>query len=491
MEKKILCRADGNSITGLGHIYRILAIIAFYKDEYDIIFLTKSNSVVSIIPNEYQVAYIPNELTILEEPNWISNHYSALEYILIADGYQFISSYQKKIKTLGYTLIYIDDLTSEYMYADIVINHSSHCEKSVFKAEKYTQYALGTEYAMLRPVFNEAAKKNREISKIENAFVCFGGTDQYDLSLKAAKALLNNIKISNVHVVLGGAYNHQKIYDLAKLNTELYLYKNLDEYSLYRVMKNCQIAVAPSSTILYELCSVKMPIFSGYYVENQKGINSFLENEGGIFNGGDFSTYSIKDFEQKIELFLKNISINKYLIKQQNLFDGKSKKRFLSLLNQLNISCRKATIEDLMTVYNWSNDTLVRKNSYSSNPILLEDHSDWFLKKIKDTKTLFLIVEINGKPAGIVRYEISALHSVVSIVVSKSYRGQRLASSFLEEGAKVYFKKYDLPILAYIKKENIASIKSFKKAKYIYYKEETIQENSSFVYKLEKNNVIR
>ena len=329
-------------------------------------------------------------------------------------------------------------------------------------------------------------KHKRSILSIDNAFICFGGADQYDLTLKAATALINNKHVNEIHAVLGEAYTHQDIYDLSKKDKRLHLYKNLDETSLCELMQSCQIAIAPSSTILYELCSVKMPILSGYFVENQKNINTSLAEREVIFNGGDFSNYSILDFESQIEKFLKDIDVEAYILRQQELFDGKNKRRFLSLLNRLHVTCRKAIEEDLMQVYDFSNDPLVRGNSYNSEPIEFSNHKNWFLKKINDIKTLFLIVEINEKPAGMVRYDIAEKHAVVSIVVSRLFRGQKLASSFLQESARVYFEKYDKPILAYIKKENIASIKSFKKANYVYFKEETIKGSSSFVYKLEK-----
>ncbi|MFD0963010.1 UDP-2,4-diacetamido-2,4,6-trideoxy-beta-L-altropyranose hydrolase [Pseudofulvibacter geojedonensis] len=489
--KKIICRADGNAKTGLGHLYRMLAIAAFYQEDYELIFLTKQSSIASIIPKEYNLQFIPENITIELEPQWLSANYLSSKYIVIADGYQFVSAYQKALKELGYTLFYIDDLAVEHMYADVVINHSLHFTPELFKAEEYTQYGLGTNFAMLRPKFCQAAKLNRNISSIEDAFVCFGGADQYDLSLKAAKALLKKKQIKTIHVVLGGAYSHQSIYNLANENPQLFLYKNLSEDLLYNLMARCQMAVAPSSTILYELCSVKMPILSGYFVDNQKNINSDLSKRGVIFNGGDFSKYAVTDFEIEIDKVLYSKEINSCLLKQQNLFDGKSKQRFLNLMEQFQITSRKATAEDVMLVYNWSNDILVRQNSFQSAPINLESHTKWFLDKIKDPEVLFLIIEVNNKPAGVVRYKLNKTNSVVGVIVSNDFRGKRLSSAFLEEGSKKYFEMSDKPIYAYIKKENIASVKAFEKAKYVYLKEENIEGNSSFVYKLEKYNVIR
>lgn len=489
MTKKILCRADGNSEIGLGHVYRMLAIAAFYKETYELIFITKESTTSSIIPKEFTVNFIPESVSILEEPQWISNKFSFSNHIIIADGYQFVSSYQKEIKKQGFTLIYIDDLVQEHQYADVVINHSPYTKIDHYKSETYTQFALGTSYAMLRPLFNEAAKQTRIITKINTAFICFGGADPFDLSLRAASALLRIKAIKNTHVVLGGAYKHKGILALAKNNSNLQLHQNLNEEGLCKLMQSCHIAIAPSSTILYEICAVKMPVLSGYYVENQKNIFKGLHEKDVVVKGDDFTNYNVADFEKAIIKILESKKINHYIENQHKLFTGDSKTNFLGLLNRLNVSFRKANETDVMMVYNWSNNVLVRNNSYNSAPIVLSNHKKWFESKIKDYNTLFLIALVNNKPAGIVRYSIEDEFAVVGILVSETYRGQKLAATFLKKAADLYFKTQEKPILAYIKKENSASIKAFEAASYRYFKDDMIQENISFVYKLKKEDV--
>ena len=154
-----------------------------------------------------------------------------------------------------------------------------------------------------------------------------------------------------------------------------------------------------------------------------------------------------------------------------------------------NTTLRVANKNDVELIFNWANDSLVRKNSYDSNRIKLEDHKKWFFKKIKDRSILFLIALVNNKPAGLVRFAIGEEYSVVGVLVSKAYRGQKLASEFLKESSRNYFETYSQPILAYIKDINKASIKSFENAEYVYFTEEKIDECTSFVYKLERKDV--
>ncbi len=484
--KELIFRADGNSEIGLGHLYRVFSLVEMLKEEYCFVFLTKGSSMLEIIPEKYTIKIIPEDLSILEEADWIINNYSSNENIIIADGYQFISGYQEKIKQSGFQLVYIDDLIVEHMSADIVINHSPGITSEDYLNEDYTQFALGTEFALLRPCFLELAKKNREIKEINSAFVCFGGADPFNLTIKAVEGLLESRGIETIHIVLGAAYKDEQISVLEKKYKSIKIYKNLSELELIRVMLQCNIAIAPSSTILYEICCVKMPVLSGYYVDNQKKIYKELLKKSIIYGGDDFTNYKANDFKDKIEDIISSKLTLKYIGNQKKHFDGKSKVRFLGMINQLNISFRKAKEEDLLDVYNWSNDLLVRKNSFNSDLIKLEDHKKWYLNKIKNKKSLFLIILINGKKGGVVRFEVKKDETTIGVLIAKNYRGQKLASKLLKESSKLYFNKFDKEIYAYIKKENKVSIKSFEKAGYKYFKERKINGSLSSIYKLEK-----
>jgi len=72
-------------------------------------------------------------------------------------------------------------------------------------------------------------------------------------------------------------------------------------------------------------------------------------------------------------------------------------------------------------------------------------------------------------------------------LVAENFRGKKLSPSFLSESAKYYFKRNHLPIFAYIKEGNKASIKTFESAGYSFYKKENVNKIASLVYKLENN----
>ena len=335
---KILIRADGNSNIGLGHLFRSFALIEMFKDKYEYVFLTRQDSLNKIIPKKYNVSVVPENISYSEEPNWISRKYDSDKFIIIADGYQFNSSYQKKIKENKFYLVYIDDLTSEYMFADIVINHSLNLNIKDFVAAKYTEFALGTEFALMRPKFINAAKKIKKIKKINEVFICFGGIDFYDFTNRALEGVIEIPNISKINIVISSAYSHKNIYEtLKKRKEDVCIYENISENEMIDLMSKCQLAIIPSSTISYEACCVKMLILGGYYVENQKRINKGLDLNGLIYNVGDFRQLNSQDFKKKvIKIIQDNISIYKKMIKNQSdMFDGKQKDRLNKLIESI------------------------------------------------------------------------------------------------------------------------------------------------------------
>lgn len=336
MAKKIIFRADGTSTTGLGHLYRLFSLVEIVRNSIDFVFITHESSTDSVIPKVYKKVIIPKRITVEEEPEWLATNFSPKDYIVIADGYQFIAPYQKHIKQKGYKLIYIDDLAKEHMYADVVINHSPYIQEKSYEKEATTRLALGTKYALIRPLFLKEAKNNKVINSIDSAFVCFGGADPYNLTLKAVKALLKISKFESIHVVLGGAYEHNGISDLEeKYSNIITTYRNLSEEDLLNTMRQCNFAIVPASTILYEICCVKMPVLSGFYVDNQELIyKGFLKNEV-IYKGENMKDYQVSHFVNKIESILEEDKFNVQIEAQKVLFDENITCRHLNLIKNL------------------------------------------------------------------------------------------------------------------------------------------------------------
>ncbi len=333
--KKILFRADGNSTAGLGHLYRLFALVEMLKANFECVFLTSELSAKNVIPKEYEIKCIPAEVATIDEPDWLKKKFDPTKHIIIADGYAFTANYQQKLHKAGFKLMYIDDLAIEEMAADIVVNHAVGITANDYKKQPYTTMALGTNYAILRPPFLNATHKRRTITTVQHAFVCFGGADPKNLTAQTVRALFQFDEISEIHVVVGAAYQHAIDFDAPQSNKTIKIHKNITSDEMVNIMQLCQLAIVPSSTILYEVCAVQIPVLSGFYVENQARIyNGFLEHKA-IFGLGDFNELSPEKLITSIAEVLQNKRLNNQLVKQRQLFDDQITDRYNQLILSL------------------------------------------------------------------------------------------------------------------------------------------------------------
>ncbi|MFN3316982.1 MAG: UDP-2,4-diacetamido-2,4,6-trideoxy-beta-L-altropyranose hydrolase, partial [Raineya sp.] len=276
MEKisRIYFRADGNTKIGLGHVTRSLALADMLKERFDIFFLIQEPSeqvIAQIREVTNQIIVLPKTENYLEEAQWIAQNYLTGKEIVVLDGYHFQTEYQKVIKDTGVKLVCIDDLHAWHFVADVVINHAGGVKESDYSCEPYTKLCLGLEYALLRRPFLEAAKQERVIEKIENVFICFGGSDPNNFTEKALKACMEADIFKEIHAVVGSAYAYYEV--LKSLTSEeknVFLYQNLNAQDLCRAMEKCHLGIVPASSIAYECLAVGMYLILGYYTENQK-----------------------------------------------------------------------------------------------------------------------------------------------------------------------------------------------------------------------------
>lgn len=330
-KRQIILRGDSNSEIGTGHMFRLIALGEILKNDFKITFVTKRDSFIELIPDEFQTVILSKNISLLGEIEFIAKEFNKNSVIII-DGYQYSSDYQKGIKKFGFGLVYIDDLVEEYMFADIVINHSPAVVKSEYRSMPYTKFLLGPSYALVRPGFIKASLKERAQEDMKGCFVNFGGVDKYNLSVKILKALIAINFFEKIDVLIGAANENKELFEIQKHHNNISIYKNLNEAELINLMEKNQCAIVPASTIFLELCCIKMPILAGYFVENQKKPLEAFHAEQLCLNLGDLMKTNIIELSNKISDHLKTLTPNKIgemISKQQSAFNGNQKTKFV------------------------------------------------------------------------------------------------------------------------------------------------------------------
>lgn len=131
------------------------------------------------------------------------------------------------------------------------------------------------------------------------------------------------------------------------------------------------------------------------------------------------------------------------------------------MIEKLNI--RLATIQDAQLLFDWANDPITRLNSFNTAPIKWADHVTWLNKKLSDPESIIYLVYIGENPIGVVKFD-KGIETIIGVTVAPSQRGKGLGGAILRKACDEFWKINSEDVIAYIKKDNTASLRIFVKA---------------------------
>jgi L-amino acid N-acyltransferase YncA len=126
------------------------------------------------------------------------------------------------------------------------------------------------------------------------------------------------------------------------------------------------------------------------------------------------------------------------------------------------VSVRPAGPGDCEHVWRWNNHPDARAASLTTADIPLGDHQSWYASRLLDPDALLWVIEADGVPAGVVRFQREDEAATVSIAVAPEQRGRGIARAGL--GAALCQLPWRLPVLAWVLASNLASSRLFEGA---------------------------
>lgn len=315
-KRKVYLKADASSEIGYGHFIRTLALADMLKDDFDCTFFTSD-------PNEYQKGEV-SKVCNLHPLTFTSAQEDFLrilngDEIVVLDNYYYTSEYQKAIKDIGCKLVCIDDVHDKHYYADIVINHAPGSDVRDYSCEEYTKLLLGPSYLLLRRPFFDIIDNDKE-SDNDCTFICFGGSDENNLTLKACQ-VVRSIDARKIIAVVGGGFLFYNELQKFAQGRNINIYSSVDAETIAFLMKSSTLAIVPASCTFLEACCSRIPIITGYDVDNQIFIAASCKRLGLGYNCGNF----MENFEQKLSFALRSITpeLSKiYCNNQRKLFNN-------------------------------------------------------------------------------------------------------------------------------------------------------------------------
>lgn len=129
---------------------------------------------------------------------------------------------------------------------------------------------------------------------------------------------------------------------------------------------------------------------------------------------------------------------------------------------------REASMKDMDLIYRWANDSEVRKNSFSSDYIVYEDHQKWYTEMLKRNDIKQYIFVYNKNDIGQIRIRIEGNQGEIGYSIGRKYRGYGYAKLMIEEFVNRIAR--DVPQVEYltakVKPSNTASRKVFTSCGY-------------------------
>jgi len=148
------------------------------------------------------------------------------------------------------------------------------------------------------------------------------------------------------------------------------------------------------------------------------------------------------------------------------------------------LSIRKASSSDILNTFNLSNDSIVRQSSFTSDPILFQNHEKWFNQILDNKSILFYVIHDGENFVSQIRYKkTSDTACEISISITEEYRGKHVGSQCLSLSIQELKKEWKCcSIVAEVKEENSASNNFFLKNEFYLVRKYLKDGNTVFVY---------
>ena len=475
----IFFRTDSSISIGTGHVMRCVTL----ADE-----LTRRGSTVSFMCREgegslinlieekgYKVHRLLHDAS-LEEDRQVAQKILLAERNkpdwLITDNYNIDISWETSLREYAKKIMVIDDLADKKHDCDILLNQNINATERDYEAlvpDNCTKF-IGPKYALLRNQFSSKRKtlrrRNGEIKKI---LVFLGGADPDNVTCTVLRALeLLNMPEIEKEIVIGESNpNRDSVKEFVSQLPNANLHINVENMDQF--MSDADLSIGSCGTATWERCCLGLPSIVIGLAENQLKIANKMQEDGAIIYTGWFEDVTAKDILEDISFLLRHKEIVRSIsLKSLDCVDGKGTVRVTdNLLNIFSsIRLRDATPDDCWSIYEWRNDSEVRRYFFDSSPVSRDKHKEWFMAAISSSKTALLIGENGDKPVGVLRYDFDSEKALASIYMVPEFISRGVGVSVLKKGSG-WIKRYHPEvrrIIAETKHGNIASQKIFERA---------------------------
>jgi spore coat polysaccharide biosynthesis predicted glycosyltransferase SpsG/RimJ/RimL family protein N-acetyltransferase len=372
----------------------------------------------------------------------------------------------------------IDDLANRIHHCDILLDQTfGRTQKDYHPfTPKGCTLLLGKEFMLLRDEFFNSRvlaqehRNNQQLKSPNNVLISLGGTDPENIAKQIVSWLIsmkdNFMELAVCLVANADSSFLDELYSLARPHQWIEIL--IRPPSMSKLMLNADIAIGSSGATAWERCCLGLPALSIISADNQQLVSKNLTDAGAVISLGCFKELKEQNFREAFSLLFNNKSLYQKMIHQSfdccdGLGAGKVAKWVLQTISSLELA--PATTKDKETTFKWQSDKGIRHFFKQPTTPTRTQHYQWFDTNLADPSSSLYIINYNNAPVGTIRLdEIKHSEYEISILIAPNYQDKGIALNALKKASQL---KENGLFFADIHKDNINSIKLFKKAGFI------------------------
>jgi len=335
---EIIVRADGDYETGMMHISRGIAICQMVKELAPVFFATQ-------FPGPFISKLIPETISALTFPaedyedaflEYVKERLEEKQVILVLEGYEFYEPFQQTFREAGAKIVLIHNRLYPHHQCDVLINTDCGITLDSYNSPTKADLYSGDDYALIRPLFMEAAKKKAAPTRDpRKVFICFGSTDLYDKTLSMLQVMTKLPQFEELTVLSSSLYRNVELLEFCRDRNDprIRLYLDADEATLFNLISQAELCITSAGTLALEVMAVGKPLMCTTTHYEQKPSYSWYTETGLCYGFEDYWKYLHTSFYFK---FLENPELRETMVRRQKLYlDGLSGERICGILKAL------------------------------------------------------------------------------------------------------------------------------------------------------------
>lgn len=473
MAGTLVLRADADERIGTGHVMRCLALAQAWR-------AVGGRAVFAVrrAPTALLVRLRDEGCEVERLDNAPSNDETGVvaglarhAAAVVVDGYGFGPAYVDALQEAGARVLYVDDDGRHGPYrADLVLDQNAFATAAMYTDRApATRLLLGPRYALLRREFLRHRDAPRAAEAIaRRVLVTLGGADPTGVTATVLAAAERVDVPLELDVVVGVA-NPRRDAVIAQAERARHVTRVLTAVDdMPERMGLADFAVAAAGATTLELAFMGVPSLLVAIADNQAPVAPAMAAAGCAVDLGRAEALDPDGLAAAMTALASDVGRRQAMSDAgRRLVDGDGAARVVFHLRAPSLRLRPAGASDARLLWTWANDPSVRAVSWSQAPIPWDGHVAWLDRRLADPDTTLWIAEAGGAPVGTVRCDRKGATAVVSVTVAPEARGQGLGPLLVWLAARRYFEQTDVDAIdAYIKPDNVASVRAFGKAGY-------------------------